>query len=131
MGVGMTCLACCRWSIRWFGESAGFRSLPVTQHFITLCERAATNYPADVFADQVLAQIAEGHLPAGWKGTTIPAGVAGRVQVYADRHHLLPAELARKHLQVLDALVDLGDRRSAALQLSEAFRGVLLTSPPT
>lgn len=101
----------------------------VARQFITLCERAGTNYSADAFADQVLAQIAEGRLPAGWKGTSIPAGIAGLVQAYADRHHPLPAELARKLLQVLDALVDLGDRRSAALQLSEAFRGVLVAAP--
>ena len=30
---------------------------------------------------------------------------------------------------VLDALVDLGDRRSAALQQSESFRGVRLDAP--
>lgn len=100
----------------------------VARHFVTLCERAGTNYPADTFANQVLAQITEGQLPAGWKGTGIPAGIAGLVQAYADHHHPLPAELASKLLQVLDALVDLGDRRSAALQQSEAFRGVLLYS---
>lgn len=101
----------------------------VTQQFITLCERAADSYPADAFTDQVLSQITDGSLPAGWKGTRIPAGIAGLVQFYADRHHPLPADLARKLLRVLDAQVDLGDRRSAALQMSEAFRGVRLAVP--
>ena len=99
----------------------------VAQQYIALCERAAINYPADAFADHILAQIAEGRLPTDWKGTSIPAGIAGLVQAHANRQHPLPVELARKLLQVLDALVDLGDRRSAALQLSEAFRGVRLS----
>jgi hypothetical protein len=32
--------------------------------------------------------------------------------------------LAQKFLRILDLLVDMGDRRSAALQLGEAFREV-------
>lgn len=94
--------------------------------FVRLCERAAANYPAEVFADDVLAQLQDGQLPEGWKGTGIPAGLAALVQAHADRQHPLPTELARKLLHVLDALVDLGDRRSAALQQSESFRGVRL-----
>lgn len=98
----------------------------VASDFINLCERAGPSYPAEALADQILAQVTDGHLPIGWKGTTVPAGIAGLVQAHADRHHPLPIDLARKLLRVLDALVDLGDRRSAALQLSEAFRGVRL-----
>lgn len=100
----------------------------VATQFTTLCERAGAAYPAEVFADQILAQLDAGHLPEGWRGTGIPAAVAGLVQAHADRRQPLPAELARKLLHVLDALVDLGDRRSAALQQMEAFRGVRL--PP-
>jgi hypothetical protein len=62
----------------------------------------------------------------GWKGSLIPAAIAALVQAHADRQHPLPASLAHMLLQVLDALVDLGDRRSAALQQSESFRGVRL-----
>lgn len=101
----------------------------VARQFVTLCERSGAAYPADTFADQVLAQIVDGRLPAGWKGSSIPAAIAGLVQAHADRLHPLPAPLARKLLQVLDALVDLGDRRSAALQQSESFRGVCLAAP--
>ncbi len=100
----------------------------VASQFVTLCERAGADYPADAFADQILAQIDNGSLPQGWKGTTIPASIAELVQAHADRLHPLPTVLARNLLHVLDALVDLGDRRSAALQLSEAFRGVRLPS---
>lgn len=101
----------------------------VARQFVTLCERSGAAYPADTFADQVLAQIVDGRLPAGWKGSLIPAAIAALVQAHADRQHPLPAALARKLLQVLDALVDLGDRRSAALQQSESFRGVRLAAP--
>ncbi len=101
----------------------------VARQFVTLCERSGAAYPADTFADQVLAQIVDGRLPAGWKGSLVPAAIAALVQAHADRQHPLPAALARKLLQVLDALVDLGDRRSAALQQSESFRGVRLASP--
>lgn len=98
----------------------------VARQFVTLCGRAGADYPADTFADQILAQIEDGRLPTGWKGTTIPASIASLVQAHADHMHPLPTELAGKLLRVLDSLVDLGDRRSAALQLSESFRGVRL-----
>lgn len=101
----------------------------VARQFVKLCERSGAAYPADTFADQMLAQIVDGRLPAGWKGSLIPAAVAALVQAHADRQHPLQAALARKLLQVLDALVDLGDRRSAALQQSESFRGVRLAAP--
>ncbi len=100
----------------------------VTNQFMTLCERAGAAYPAESFADQILVQLIDGRLPEGWRDTGIPAAVAGFVQAHADRLQPLPAELARKLLHILDALVDLGDRRSAALQQMEAFRGVRL--PP-
>lgn len=101
----------------------------VARQFVTLCERSGAAYPADTFADQVLAQIVDGRLPAGWKGSSVSAAIAALVQAHADLQHPLQAALARKLLQVLDALVDLGDRRSAALQQSESFRGVRLAAP--
>ena len=101
----------------------------VARQFVTLCERSGAAYPTDTFADQVLAQMVDGRLPASWKGSMVLAAIAALVQAHADRQHLLPAALARKLLQVLDALVDLGDRRSAALQQSESFRGVCLAVP--
>ncbi|MBV2204140.1 MAG: hypothetical protein KUL87_01865 [Pseudomonas sp.] len=101
----------------------------VASQFVKLCERSGAAYPADTFADQVLAQIVDGRLPTGWKGSLVPAAIAALVQAHADRQHPLLTALARKLLQVLDALVDLGDRRSAALQQSESFRGVRLAAP--
>jgi hypothetical protein len=101
----------------------------IARQFVKLCERSGAAYPADTFADQVLAQIVDGRLPSSWKGSLLPAGISALVQAHADRQHPLLAGLARKLLQVLDALVDLGDRRSAALQQSESFRGVRLAEP--
>lgn len=98
----------------------------VANKFVTLCERSGAAYPPDTFANQMLAQIVDGRLPAAWKSAQVPAKVAALVQAHADRQHPLPTSLARKLLQVLDALVDLGDRRSAVLQQSECFRGVRL-----
>jgi len=111
-----------------FVRAAGWNPY-VARQFVKLCERSGAAYPADTFADQVLAQIVDGRLPACWKGTPVPAAIAALVQAHADRLHPLPAPLARKLLHVLDALVDLGDRRSAALQQSESFRGVRLAAP--
>lgn len=110
-----------------FVRSAGWHPYVAAQ-FVTLCERASAAYPVGIFADQILAQIVDGKLPAIWKITKVPATVATLVQSHADRLHPLPADLATKLLRVLDALVDLGDRRSAALQQSESFRGVRLDS---
>jgi hypothetical protein len=36
----------------------------------------------------------------------------------------MPLEPGQKLLRILDLLVDMGDRRSAALQLSESFREI-------
>lgn len=105
--------------------SAGWHPYVASQ-FVVLCKHAGASYPASTFADQVLAQIVDGNLPASWKNTTIPSEIAALVQAHADRLHPLPVALARKLLQTLDALVDLGDRRSSALQQSESFRGVRL-----
>ena len=91
--------------------------------FLTLCERCGSSYPAEIFADQILTFWDSNNMP-GWRGTALPARIAGLIQIYADREHPLEPVLSQKMLRILDALVDLGDRRSAALQTSEAFRDV-------
>jgi hypothetical protein len=109
---------------------AGGWAASVMDPFLTLCERAMVNYPAAVFADQVLAII--GHGPEslkGWRGTFLPARIAELVQYLAHRDAPMALPLAQKFLRILDMLVDMGDRRSAALQLGEAFRQVRL--PPS
>lgn len=104
---------------------AGGWAASVTDPYLTLCERARANYPAEAFADQVLAIIDDGpDNLKGWRGTFIPARIAELVQHFANRDAPIALSLAQKFLRILDMLVDMGDRRSAALQLGEAFREV-------
>ncbi len=108
---------------------AGGWAASVMNPFLTLCERARANYPAEAFADQVLAVIGDGpDNLKGWHGTFIPARIAELVQHFAHRDAPMKRDLAQTLLRILDMLVDMGDRRSAALQLGEAFREVTL--PP-
>jgi hypothetical protein len=85
---------------------AGGWAAPVMDAFLTLCERAAADYPADAFADQVLSIIT--HEPdklKGWRGTFIPARIAELVQQLAHRNSPMPLALAQKFLRILDILV--------------------------
>lgn len=114
--------------INRFVRAAGWAS-SIMNPFLTLCERAKANYPAEVFADQVLSIIgndSDNDLK-GWHGTIIPARIAELVHYFAHRDAPMGIVLAQKLLQILDILVDMGDRRSAALQLSEVFREVRLS----
>jgi hypothetical protein len=93
--------------------------------FLTLCERAKASYPAEAFADQVLAVIDDGSEQLkDWQKASIPARIAGLVQYFSDRDAPMPLHVAQKFLRILDLLIDMGDRRSAALQLGEAFREI-------
>jgi hypothetical protein len=108
---------------------AGGWAASVMDPFLTLCERAKANYPAEAFAEQVLAIISEGpDSLKGWHGTFISARIAELVQHFAHRDAPITLALAQKFLRILDMLVDMGDRRSAALQLGEAFREIRLPS---
>ncbi|MEN8261383.1 MAG: ATP-binding protein, partial [Pseudomonadota bacterium] len=108
---------------------AGGWAASVMDPFLTLCERARVNYPAEAFADQALAIIGDGpDNLKGWHGTFIPARIAELVQHFAHRDSPMTPALAQKFLRNLDMLVDMGDRRSAALQLGEAFREIRLPS---
>ncbi|MBQ0832937.1 ATP-binding protein [Marinobacter sp.] len=93
--------------------------------FLTLCERAGTAYPLDAFSAQANAAL-EGlaNAKGSWVGTMLPARMSGVVQRLADCNYPLRSDQAQGLLRILDTLVDLGDRRSAALEQSEAFRRV-------
>ena len=108
---------------------AGGWTATVMSHFLTLCERSQSEYPAETFADQILA-IVEDNTRAlvGWGGSYIPARIASLVQFFADRETPMPSVLSQKFLRILDLLIDMGDRRSAALQLSEVFREVKIAN---
>lgn len=97
----------------------------VMQTFLTLCERAGPAYPLDAFAVQanaILGSITNAR--GGWAGTTLPARTGATVQRLADGNFPLRVDQAQGLLRVLDALIDLGDRRSSALEQTEAFKGV-------
>ena len=105
---------------------AGGWAASVMDSFLTFCERTRANYPAEDFAEQVLAVIGDGPYGLrGWHGSPIPSRIAGLVQHFADRDEApMQQSLAQTFLRILDMLIDMGDRRSAALQRSNAFREV-------
>ena len=99
----------------------------VMQEFLTLCERADITYPLDAFATQANAVLGSiDNAKGSWVVTTLPARTAATVQRLADANFPLRTDQAQALLTVLDALIDLGDRRSVALEQAEAFRGVQL-----
>jgi hypothetical protein len=102
-------------------------SVSVMETYLTLCERAAAAFPINTFINH-LKDVCdeEGLFPNKWSGSTIAARISGVVQVLAEANHPLTLANARDLLIVLDRLVDMGDRRAAALQQSEHFRGVQL-----
>lgn len=111
-----------------FVRASGWSSF-VMSRFLSLCERSKTSYPAEAFADQILSIIGDGvDNLVGWRGTLLAPRIAELVQHFAHRDAPMKLAVAQKHLRILDVLVDMGDRRSAALQLSESFREVCLPS---
>lgn len=111
-----------------FVRAAGWAPA-VMEDFLTLAERAREHFPADAFADAILAALSANADPGTrWRGTMISARIAARVQDIADRASPLPLALGQKLLRILDILVDQGDRRSAALQVSPAFRDLRVVS---
>lgn len=101
----------------------------VMDSFLTLCERAKSNYPAEAFADQVLSILCnEPEQLKGRHGTFILSHISELILHFAHRDTPPKLTIHQKFLRILDILVDMGDRRSAALQLSEVFREVCLPS---
>ena len=97
----------------------------VMDQFLILCERAGDAYPLDAFVVQAnSALVSIENTKGDWAGTMLPAWTAGVVQCLADVNFPLQANQAQELLRVLDTLIDLGDRRSVALEQTEAFRGI-------
>jgi hypothetical protein len=93
--------------------------------FLDLCERAGRAYPISKVGPQANAALAAiSNAEEGWTGTMLPARMAGVAQRQADWNFPLQLFDAQELLKVLDALIDLGDRRSAALEQTEAFKGI-------
>ena len=97
----------------------------VADKFLTLSERAAATLAIEDFARIVdEAMDAEGFRLERWNSAGIPASISGAIQGLAIANYPLTSERARMLLLILDRLVDIGDRRAAALQQSEHFRGI-------
>jgi len=97
----------------------------VMSAFLTLCERSVEHYPMQAFVEQCETVLAKDiGTPLGWRGTTLPGRLAALIYEFAERARPLDQGLAQRMLRILDRLVDMGDRRSAALQTSELFKEV-------
>lgn len=106
------------------GWSAG-----VMDAYLLLCERAGSNFPVDTFTGHVSAGMnATGFRQESWNSSGTSAGVSNAIQRLADAHYPLTRGQPRDLLILLDRLVDMGDRRAAALQQSEHFRSIQIAA---
>ncbi len=100
-------------------------SADVMSRFLLLCERAGPAYPLDDFIEQASAALDKiDNAKGSWVGRDLTARIAGTVELLADVNFPLRAAQAQGLLRILDALVDLGDRRSAALEQTEVFKSI-------
>jgi hypothetical protein len=95
--------------------------------WMNLCESSLEHYPVQHFVDNVEHLLEGEGLPPGWRNTHLPARLSGLIQRFSERQQPMPLATAQKLLRALDRLVDMGDRRAAAVQLSEIFRSVRVT----
>jgi hypothetical protein len=99
----------------------------VMNSYLVLCERARAHFPIEPFLRHITASMdAKGFRQEKWNASGTPARVSGFIQRLADANYPLTREHARGLLTLLDRLVDMGDRRAAALQQSEHFRSIQL-----
>jgi hypothetical protein len=94
----------------------------VASAWLSLCEQAFDNYPAEHFIKHLKHLFPGQGQRTAWQGTTLVARLAGLIQRFSERKAPLQAADARELLHALDELVDMGDRRAAAVQMSEVFR---------
>jgi hypothetical protein len=92
--------------------------------WMKLCEDGFEHYPVEHFVNNLEHLFGPDGRPHGWRNTQLPARLAGLIQRFSERTQPMPLEMAQKLLRALDRLVDMGDRRAAAVQLSEVFRSV-------
>ncbi len=104
--------------------AAGWSS-GVMDAYLLLCERAKSNFPVEAFTRHASASMdATSFRQESWNSSGTSAGVSTAVQRLAEAHYPLTRNQARDLLILLDRLVDMGDRRAAALQQSEHFRSI-------
>lgn len=100
----------------------------VAKSWMSLCESSFEHYPVEHFVASLEHLFGSEGTPAGWRGAQLPARLSGLIQRFSERKQPMPMGMAQKLLRALDRLVDMGDRRAAAVQLSEVFRSVRLTA---
>lgn len=95
----------------------------VTASFLNLVEKGIARYPATAFVEQLKEILSKSEgTPAGWYSSSFIGRFATALQLIAERDYPVATGLQQQMLVLLDKLVDLGDRRAAALQISELFR---------
>lgn len=99
----------------------------VARSWMSLCESSFEHYPVEHFVENLQHLFAGQEEPTGWRNTQLPARLSGLIQRFSERTQPMPLAMAQRLLWALDRLVDMGDRRAAAVQLSEVFRSVRLT----
>lgn len=92
--------------------------------WMNLCESSFEHYPVQHFVDNLEHLLVGEGTPLGWRNTQLPGRLSGLIQRFSERQQRMPLAMAQKLLRALDRLVDMGDRRAAVVQLSEAFRSV-------
>lgn len=93
----------------------------VVRAWLTLVERAIDHYPAEAFARQAKVILSNKDHGRALRTVGASARFSNLIQAMADREPL-PQDIADVFLRLLDALIDQGDRRAAALQRGELFR---------
>jgi hypothetical protein len=99
----------------------------VARAWMNLCESSFEHYPVQHFVDNLEYLLVGEGPPPGWRNTQLPGRLSGLIQRFSERQQPMPLAMARKLLRALDRLVDMGDRRAAAVQLSEVFRSVRIS----
>lgn len=100
----------------------------VARAWVDLCESSFEHYPVQHFVDYLEHLLVGEGIPPGWRNTQLPGRLSGLIQRFSERQQPMPLAMAQKLLRALDRLVDMGDRRAAAVQLSEVFRSVRVTN---
>ncbi|WP_057267415.1 ATP-binding protein [Acidovorax sp. Root219] len=100
----------------------------VARSWMNLCESSFAHYPIQHFVDNIEHLLAGEGTPPGWRSTQLPGRLSGLIQRFSERQQPMPLAMSQKLLRALDRLVDMGDRRAAAVQLSEVFRSVRVTN---
>ena len=100
----------------------------VANAWVNICESSFAHYPVQHFVDNLEHILVGEGTPPGWRNALLPARLSGLIQRFSERQQPMPLVMAQQLLRALDRLVDMGDRRAAAVQLSEVFRSVRVAS---